>query len=355
MTINDILPGLAPEPTVEAHQQEFYPQTDLADAVPHYLRPGAYELVKLETSGLTSHSRQLDLLPKAMIHKESIVAKLLSVGESDLAEPLKECRTQQSFAQCQGCRNVRTFWNHCDNFYCPCCQPRMARERAKSIEWWTKLVRQPKHVVLTCRNSDTITFARVKAFKQAITKLRRTKFARNWEGGLWSLEVTNEGKGWHLHAHLLVDAKWIDAMELARTWGKLVGQDFAIVKVIDARRSDYLREVTKYAVKGSQLSSWSPSDIVHFINAFHGQRTFGVFGSLYGKRTEWKDYLDSLGIDLKKCKCGCSNWKTYTAQEWEWKQSTSGPVFTTRPNAPNPQLSLPTFDAHHSHNAVSSR
>jgi len=227
------------------------------------------------------------------------------------------------------------FWNRCENFYCPSCQPALARERAESLKWWVHQIDQPKHVVLTTRNTAQLTFSQVKRFKHNLTRLRRSTFAKGWRGGMWSLEVTNEGQGWHLHAHLLIDATWIDERQLAIRWGKLVGQDFAIVAVRDARQRDYLKEVAKYAVKGSQLAAWSPMDIVCFVNAMQKQRTFGVFGSLYGKRTTWREWIVSLGESGRKCECGCDKWTFYSAEAWAMHQHVLQIMVSGPANAPN--------------------
>lgn len=307
----------------------------MPDETPGALKPAAPALpIKLETRGVTQQSHQQQLLNPTLIHKASIVAKLREVGALDIAEPLDKCHSFQGFAQCNGCRKVRSFWNRCDRFYCPTCAPRLSHERAESIRWWATSVMQPKHVVLTVRNTALITFLYVKWFKACLTKLRRSKLARGWRGGLWSLEVTNEGRGWHLHAHLLVDVAWIDVAALARKWGELVGQDYAIVNAKDARQKDYLKEVCKYAVKGSQLATWSGMDIAAFVNAFTGNRTFGVFGTLYGKRTQWREWLKSLVHDKGACECGCNDWAIFSEAEWDWHQTTGQYPKRHRPRGP---------------------
>jgi hypothetical protein len=166
---------------------------------------------------------------------------------------------------------------------------------------------QPKHVVLTLKNFPRINKRVVKWAKDAFSRLRRRRFAKNWVGGFYNWEVTNEGKGWHLHVHALVEAKWIDSNELSSEWMKVTRGNGRIVKVQDARRVDYLKEVTKYAVKGNQLAAWNGEQIGMFIDAFTGVRTFGVFGSLYGKRTEFKEWLQSVYDTSLKCKCGCTD------------------------------------------------
>ena len=298
--------------------------TDQSTFLQPWQRQSEVDPIRLEITGVTSHAEQLELLDKFLVLKDSIVSKLLSIGGYDLAEPLDKCHTVESFAQCQGCKKVRHFWNRCENFYCPVCQPALARERTEAIKFWSELIPQPKHVVLTVRNSRILSWTYVKWFKACLTKLRRRAFARNWRSGLWRLEVTNEGKGWHLHCHLLIDANYIDKAELARQWAEIVGQDFAIVSVKDARDKSYLTECCKYTVKGSQLASWTPLDIAAFIYAFSGQRSFGVFGDLYGRRAEWASHLKTLTEGKRKCECGCNQWRIYSEEEWSWQLLTQG-------------------------------
>jgi hypothetical protein len=232
---------------------------------------------------------------------------------------METCHTSATFKQCNGCKKSSKFWNRCDLLFCPICAPRLSRERKESIEWWTKLVNQPKHLVLTCRNTADITDEYVKFLKNQLAKFRRHRCFRPVKGGFYSLEVTNEGRGWHLHFHLLVDAPWLDMAAVSLAWGKLVGQDYAIVKIKDCRSGDYLREVTKYAVKGSELASWSGHQIAAFLKALAGVRLFGVFGSLYGKRTEWAEWIKTIQEIRSVCACGCSSWRLMSAEEMLWE------------------------------------
>jgi len=328
-----------PERQLAPAQSEFTPLTDLQSFVPVWLRDAQPDSVLLETRGTTSHLKQPELWAKNLIYKESLIAKLMEIGCDDMAAPLKECHTYQGIAQCGGCLQVKPFWNRCEVFYCPVCQPTLSRDRVQSIGWWVQEIDQPKHVVLTVRNSAHLTQSYVKWFKSCLTKLRRRKICRNWIGGLYNLETTLEDKGWHVHAHLLVNAKWIDKPELARTWAEIVGQDFAIVGVYDARQRDYLKEVTKYAVKGSDLAKWTPLQIATFINAFQGVRTFGVFGSLYGLRTKYRDWIKSLARERRKCDCGCDDWRIYSESEWSWRQMMLEPSTKAIP-PPDAQVAL---------------
>jgi hypothetical protein len=261
--------------------------------------------------------------------KASLAAKLREAGEIGLAATLDDCHSFATNQVCTHCGTVKRFWNRCDRLWCPACQPRLTRERQDSIKWWTNEVKQPKHVVLTVRNTSNLSSAKLTWLKNCFARLRRRNFARSWRGGFWSLELTNEDRGWHLHLHCLIDADWIDARLLAIEWGSVTHGEGYIVKVKDCRETSYLQEVTKYAVKGVQLVTWKPQDIILFINAFEGQRTFGVFGSLYGKRSEFKCYLKTELAYVPSCACGCDSFKYLNDDECEvFLSEHFGPAFS---------------------------
>ena len=283
------------------------------------------ESLSLERRGATSHPQerskhrseqpQQEFWERQTLYIETIISKLDTSGHSSTADQIRDCHTEVSYRRCCGCASVSKFYNRCDRFWCPLCTPRLARERREEVEWWTRECLQPKHVVLTVRNTARLTKQRVQDLKASFARLRRTKFASNWIGGLYRLECTNESKGWHLHIHALINARFIDAKQLAVEWGKQVGQDFAVVYVRDCRDHSYLAEVTKYAVKPSELAKWSGDQIAEFVAAFTGLRSFAVFGSLYGKRTEWSAWIESQELDRRACDCGCVDFRILSEGE----------------------------------------
>jgi hypothetical protein len=198
-------------------------------------------------------------------------------------------------------------------------------------------MQQPKHVVLTLKNFSRLNKKQVQWAKECFARLRRRRFARNWEGGFYNWEVTNEGKGFHLHLHALIESRYIDRQILEDEWRKVTRGYGYIVRVYDARRHDYLKEVTKYAVKGNQLAAWSGREIASFIDAFTGVRTFGVFGSLYAKRTEFREWIKQQQQHALKCSCGCTEfWYQSDAQ---YQLSDTMPMSEGATNAP-PSVSV---------------
>lgn len=294
--------------------------------------------ILLETRGVTSHPSQSVMWEREIVFKESILAKLRGFGRPELAGKMSECHTIETFKRCTGCRKLSKFFNRCELFFCPVCAPRLSRERKQAVDWWTKQIRQPKHLVLTVRNTNVLSKEYVQFLKEQLGKFRRSKCFKAVTGGFYSMEVTNEGRGWHIHFHLLIDAPWLCMPDVSEIWGRLNGQDFAICKIKDCRGADYLKEVTKYAVKGSELAKWSGTEIATFIQSFSGVRFFGVFGSLYAKRTQWREWIDALTEIKPVCACGCDTWRLLSPEELLWEEETKSGL-TGQP--PPRQLQVP--------------
>jgi hypothetical protein len=312
--------------------------------------------IQLEQRGITSELSpvekatapafsQSEFWTEHTTHKNSIAAKLRSIGRYDVAEGLEHCHSEFTYTICDGCGKRGRFPNRCDCFYCPECQPRLSHDRKEAVGWWARLCPQPKFVTLTVLNIPDLTKGHVKELKKWWTRLRGRKFASNWTGGFYSIEVTNEGRGWHLHLHALINAKWIDAGELARQWNACTNGLGNIVKVKDARAADYLAQVTKYVAKGAQVASWTPDQIASYIDAFTDVRTFGVFGDLYGARTEFAEFIASLRDAKPRCDCGCQTVRFFT--EAEWLALDLQPALATKPRPPDPHArQIALFDAH---------
>lgn len=250
---------------------------------------------------------QIDLLEPERIWKASLLAKIEGLIPYEVFENLSKCGVEEIYRSCRACHSWQTFYWRCSMKFCPLCNWRIARKRTEMLNLWNLQIKQPKHIVLTMRNFPTLTRKKIRDFGRALSKLRRNKLWNDVKGGCVSTEITNEGKGWHLHAHILADVRWLDAGVLAVTWGELVGQQFGIVKVKDARGKDYLGEITKYVVKGSQLASWEPDMINQFIRAIKGVRMFAAFGTLYHLQREIKKQLHLLRPPVEPCECGCSD------------------------------------------------
>ena len=254
--------------------------------------------------------------------------KLAQAGNFVVAGKLRQCHAVQTVAQCDGCRKVVMFWNRCDLFYCPQCSPRLSKMRLDGLMWWVETLKQPKHLVLTFANVESLTAEYIAKCKKSLAKFRRTKLFSGVRSGLWAMEITNKKRGWHLHFHLVIDAPWMDVREISRVWKKVNGGVGEIVWIESADkgglRANLPRYVTKYCGKGFRPHDWTPEMLEEFVTAVEQGRTFGVFGELLGKRTEWRDFIKTLRKSRRECECGCASKSYYSQLEWQWKENFTG-------------------------------
>jgi hypothetical protein len=251
-----------------------------------------------------SSAPQLNLLEPERLWKQTLLHKVAGLIDERVYENLDKCGNEQIFRTCKCCGKWEAFDWRCSMKFCPLCNWRIARKRAELLKIWSTKITQPKHLVLTMKNFPVLTRKKIRDFGRAVSKLRRNKIWKNVKGGCLSTEITNEGRGWHLHGHLLVDVRFLDMSAMSIAWGALVGQNFGIVKIKDVRGKDYLGEVTKYIVKGSELCAWKPEMIAQFISAIRGVRFFATFGNLFHMTKEIRKEVFLNRPPPRSCECG---------------------------------------------------
>jgi len=273
------------------------------------------QIISRKKAAVEREKNQAKLLEAEIVHKLSVEAKLIRAGAREFCAEngkkwmsnFERCENESYVQVCEACRRVRELKYRCSLKWCPACNWRVSLKRRALMERMTQGIYDCKHVVLTQRNFTEGLLGKIRQSRKNLAKVRRQKFMHRMTGGCASLEFTNEKKGWHLHWHLIVQASYISAAELAVKWGKLVGQEYAIVKVMDVDEISYLQEICKYVVKGSELASWTPSQILEFVTALDGTRCFGSFG----KFRELQKYAAAIAAcekpDAEPCSCGCDS------------------------------------------------
>lgn len=247
---------------------------------------------------------QQQLIPADELYHETILQKLWPLNDSTQVANFRRCGHEEIFRTCKHCGRVETFFYRCSLKWCPCCQWRITSKRQALIGLWAKKISQPKHLVTTQSNFPVLTHHRIREHQVHLAKLRRTNCMAKVRGGCVSTEITNEGRGWHLHAHWLLDVDWLDMAEVSSAWGKQVGQNFAVVKVKDVRDKSYMQEITKYLAKGSEIASWPPEQINEFIRAIRGIRFFSSFGALRKLAPQIRAELALQKPPPPVCDCG---------------------------------------------------
>lgn len=101
------------------------------------------------------------------------------------------------------------------------------------------------------------------------------------EGGVYTLELTNRGNGWHPHCHMIALAASAPSQSaLSAEWLGVTGDSMIVdVRPITGDPSEGFMEVFKYAVKFSDLSL---ADNWHAAQVLKGKRLLNSFGLFRG-------------------------------------------------------------------------
>ena len=96
--------------------------------------------------------------------------------------------------------------------------------------------------------------------------------------------------------------------------GKARRQEFAIVKIKDVREKEYLQEICKYVVEGSELAKWPAELINEFVQAQRGLRMFNSFGTLREMAPQIRREIAALKPPSPTCECGADDF-VYQSEE----------------------------------------
>lgn len=258
---------------------------------------------------------QQQLLTDNDLFHETIRLKLSGLAETTQFANFSKCGRERIFRTCRSCGDVHEFAYRCSLKWCPRCQWIITERRREKLAVWVKRITQPKHLVLTQKNFPVLTPRKLREHGKNLLRMRRSLCFDKVRGGSVSIEITNEGNGWHLHSHWLLDVRWLDMKAVSLTWAGLTGQEFAIVKIKDARDRDYLQEVTKYVAEGSELAKWPAEHLNEFVTAIRGRRFFFAFGSLFKMGREIRAEILANKPPSPICDCGSSDWMFETEEQ----------------------------------------
>ena len=250
---------------------------------------------------------QGELLDKTDDYAETIFVKLSGRLEEKHLVNFGRCGHEQMTRTCRACGKWENYFYRCNLKWCPRCQQRLALIRKNLIETWTSKIQQPKHLVLTHKNFPVLTKRTIQIHTKRLATFRRSKCFREVTGGCCSTEITHGDNQWHLHAHMLIDVRWLDMEQVSIRWGKICGQQFAIVKIKDVRQRDYLKEVCKYVVEPGELAGWAAEHVNEFVRAVQGNRMFSSFGSLRKLAPQIREEIKAAKGDGPACECGSSD------------------------------------------------
>ena len=262
--------------------------------------------------------------------REAIRAKLESEGSQDLAAPLAACGEQFEML-CKGCGTTRAAQKQCLKRWCPVCARRLAADRVETYQSAIDSMQWPMMVTLTMpHTAESSDASDVRALRHALGRLRRLRwFANKVRGGITSIEITCGKHGWHPHAHLVIDCRWLSVQvpsppfgctgralkklckaareEVGDQWRLCLRADQRVQVAISRARPDAAREALKYSVKAADLAETS-LPLSPLLRILRVSRLMSAWGSVRRYRIADKEEQGVVELPGTVCECGCSAW-----------------------------------------------
>lgn len=175
----------------------------------------------------------------------------------------------------------------CRNRACPTCARHTSQRAAARIEELMQVIDCPRMLTLTIRSGDTPLAEQLKHLWESFRRLRQTRLWRDTQrGAIAVIECTLNLKTrqWHPHLHVILDGDYVPQPVWSTTWTTASGGSPVVdIRLIRSRKAA-ATYVASYLTKHSSTTRWTDDEVLTFIQAFHGKRTWNTSGSLRNRK-----------------------------------------------------------------------
>jgi len=208
---------------------------------------------------------------------------------------------------CVGCGEpTRPVMISCGDRTCSLCRGKWYGQHYKAVLDFVSGFKDVRFLTLTEKNIKDGDFR-----KEHVVQLRgwfgelRKKFP-GIRGGVYVVQATNGGKGWHPHLHILFDGSYVLEDDLRRAWREITKGSFE-VKI--ERVTDLDKAVGYLLSDFLQAPKIRPEDVDVYNEVFKGSRLLQTFGS-------YKNWKFRIARAPFKCPfCGCD--KSTTRERYD--------------------------------------
>lgn len=185
--------------------------------------------------------------------------------------------------------NARVSSFTCRDRFCEPCQEESAWHARRRLR---QLMGDSSHLLatLTLTQSPEPLRSIQSWLYESFGRLRRTALWRDAvSGGAWFTEMTlgQHKDHWHVHAHAILQGRWLDAFELSAAWRVASGGSYIVdvEGITDQDRASAY--VAKYATKGIGRGTVLGDDrLIEAMRALSGTHLIGTFGKWHGTNLE---------------------------------------------------------------------
>ena len=234
------------------------------------------------TDRITSYRQFLDeKSPEAAEAANDFYELIDSIEKTDFSHRLSECRSRAWFMRNSETGQVRVAAKQCRLRWCYHCSEARQQFITQAVTtWWTE-AKRPKLLTLTLSHTKEPLTAQIDHLYKSFVKLRNRKFFKQRVGGgVWFFQITYNDKRqeWHPHLHILLDAMFLDQVELKHLWLKITKTSSIVhIRMVhDPEKT--LAHNARYAARPSALLKIPQALWPDLFEAFNGRKICGTFG-----------------------------------------------------------------------------
>lgn len=206
---------------------------------------------------------------------------------------LNDCGHFKTVFCCEGCGGQKHIFQKCGIRMCPKCEKYRWYRQKKRLKPLFESMKNPKLLTLTWQgHTDNYKEKRARCDKDVRNFIRVFKM-----NGLLCYEVVPKKDGYYIHAHLIIDSKFIAIKRISEKWKKITKTSYRV----DIRRitnSIAINYVLKYTTKVNIKIS-----LDDYAYLFYKSRFLTRFGKFYNMKINIKERFENS--DFWRCKdCG---------------------------------------------------
>lgn len=234
----------------------------------------------------TSHQTYRDFLTSGMAKDidftERVYTAIDERGETRRQGVYNSCRSSAWFVRHNVTGIVRMASSRCNLRWCPLCIKTKRFIMVQSLVPFIQKATKPKFLTLTLKHTEAPLSHQIDSLYKFFSQLRRRPwFKARVGGGVWFFQVKqSENDGlWHPHLHCLLTGKYLPHAELKEIWSYITkGSSIVDIRAVkDAKKA--AEYVARYASAPCRLSDLSLEKAVECVDALHGRRICGTWGS----------------------------------------------------------------------------
>lgn len=151
---------------------------------------------------------------------------------------------------CDNCGHQHHIPLFCQDKLCSFCRKRLYGQTIRRYKEVMQGSKSLRFLTLTIVNHDQLLksdFDRLRYYWKRLYSLKAIK--SRIKGGLYVIEVTNKGNGWHIHMHIIIEGDYIPQSYISNQWHRITG-DSRIVYISQVKNHlAVFRYISGYLLK----------------------------------------------------------------------------------------------------------